>query len=408
MIETVTIEDFESSFNASDEYEVWDERLNKWVSYNDSCYCEQGGFPDPALAQEVIQLITVKDRRHNKIITWGLYPFTHDLPHLEYRHLSTEQSLLKDFIVWWQQNYPDAVTGWNSSLFDITYIYNRLCKVVGDTLANKLSPWGQVRQSEVDLGGRTAIKTHIAGIASLDYLDLYKKFTYSAQESYKLDYIAFVELGERKLENPGSTFKEFYTQHWQTFVSYNIKDVELVDKLDDKMKLMDLAFTIAYAAKVNYEDVFSPVKTWDVIIYNYLNERKTVIPRRRGEKKTGHFEGAFVKDPLIGKHHWCVSFDLNSLYPMLMIQYNMSPETLLDQRYNVSVDQLLNRDFDTSVLPDNVTMAASGQCFSKDKKGLMPTLAQHYYDQRVVSKKQMLGVKQRLEAIKAERERRGL
>lgn len=202
--------------------------------------------------------------------------------------------------------------------------------------------------------------------------------------------------------------KEIKQDCWNVFVSYNVRDVELVDKLDDKMKLMDLALTIAYAAKVNYEDVFSPVKTWDIIIYNYLNERKVVVPPRKDGKKDGHYEGAYVKDPIVGKHYWCCSFDLNSLYPMLMIQYNMSPETIIDRRYQVSVEQLLKKEFDTSVLPDNVTMAASGQCFSKDRKGLMPTLAQHYYDQRVVAKKQMIGVKQWLEAIKAEKARRGL
>lgn len=171
------------------------------------------GFPDPKTANEQILLVTVKDTRHNQIITWGLYDFTNDLDHVEYRHFSSEQSLLKDFIGWWHQNCPDAVTGWNSSLFDITYLYNRMCRVLSDTLANKLSPWGQVNQRDIDLGGRTAQKTYIAGVASLDYLDLYKKFTYSAQESYKLDYIAWVELGERKLENPTGTgqFKAFYS-----------------------------------------------------------------------------------------------------------------------------------------------------------------------------------------------------
>ena len=353
------------------------------------------GFPDPAQANEVIQLITVKDTHDNKVITWGLYPFDNDLGHVEYRHLSSEQSLLKDFMVWWQQNYPDAVTGWNSSLFDLTYLYNRMCKVVGETLANKLSPWGQVGQRDIDLGGRTAQKTYIAGVASLDYLDLYKKFTYSAQESYKLDYIAFVELGERKLENPGSTFKEFYTQHWDTFVRYNIRDVELVDKLDDKMKLMDLALTIAYAAKVNYEDVFSPVKTWDVIIYNYLNDLKTVIPPRKDGKKDGHYEGAYVKDPLIGKHRWCCSFDLNSLYPHLIMQYNMSPETITELRVQTSVDKLLAKEVDLQEVYDNdYAMAANGWCFRRDKKGLLPTQMQLYYDKRVIYKKEMLKAKQ--------------
>lgn len=359
------------------------------------------GFPDPAQANEVIQLITIKDTHDNKVITWGLYPFDNDLSHVEYRHLSSEQSLLKDFIVWWQQNYPDAVTGWNSSLFDLTYLYNRMCKVLGDTLANKLSPWGQIRQAEVDLGGRKAMKTYIAGVASLDYLDLYKKFTYTNQESYKLDHIAFVELSERKLENPGSTFKEFYTKYWDTFVRYNIRDVELVDKLDDKMKLMDLALTLAYAAKVNYEDVFGPVKTWDVIIYNYLNDQKIVVPPRRNSEKAGQFEGAYVKDPLTGKHNWCMSFDLNSLYPHLIMQYNMSPETITDLRLNTSVDRLLSKSVDlTEVYENNYSMAANGWCFSKEKRGLLPTQMQRYYDLRVVYKKQMIKVKQEYEKTK--------
>lgn len=196
---------------------------------------------------------------------------------------------------------------------------------------------------------------------------------------------------------------------WSEFCRYNIRDVELVDKLDDKMKLMDLALTMAYAAKVNYEDVFSPVKTWDIIIYNYLNERKIVVPPRKDGKKDGHYEGAYVKDPLIGKHNWCCSFDANSLYPMLMIQYNMSPETVVDERLNVRVEGLLEKKYDLSeVAAKGLTMAASGQCFRTDKRGLMPSLAQHYYDQRVVTKKEMIKVKQDLEKIKGELIKRGI
>ena len=359
------------------------------------------GFPDIATANEVIQLITIKDTRRQNLITWGLRDFNNDLPHVEYRVFRNEQAMLTDFIAWWQHNCPDVVTGWNSSLFDVTYMYNRMCRVIGDTLANKLSPWGQVRQSEVDLGGRKAIKTHIAGVASLDYLDLYKKFTYSNQESYKLDHIAYVELNERKLENPGKTFKDFYTDHWDTFVRYNVRDVELVDKLDDKMKLMDLALTLAYAAKVNYEDVFGPVKTWDVIIYNYLNDQNVVIPRRKDGTKSQAFEGAYVKDPLVGKHNWAMSFDLNSLYPHLIMQYNMSPETITDLRLNTSVDRLLTKEVDLSeAVERDYAVAANGWCFSKEKRGLLPTLMQLYYDKRVIYKKQMIKAKQDYEVTK--------
>ena len=359
------------------------------------------GFPEPATAGERILLITIKDTRHNNIVTFGLHPFVNDMANVEYRHSADESDLLKDFIVWWQQNYPDIVTGWNSSLFDLTYLYNRMCRVLGESVANKFSPWGHVRQREIDFGGRKALKTYLGGIASLDYLDLYKKFTYSAQESYKLDYIAQIELGERKLENPGSTFKEYYQNHWQTFVKYNIRDVELVDRLDDKMKLIDLALTIAYAAKVNYEDVFGPLKTWDVIIYNYLNDRRIVIPPRKGEVKEQAFEGAYVKDPLVGKHNWCVSFDLNSLYPHLIMQYNMSPETITDKRFDVSVDKLLEKACDLSSLTDlDYTMAANGWCFKKDVRGLLPIQMERYYNLRLTYKKKMIEAKQQYQKTK--------
>lgn len=372
----------------------------------------EDGFPDPKTAGEQIILLTIKDTRHSKVITWGVSSygeFNNPYDYVEYRPFSTEQNLLKDFMVWWQQNYPDVVTGWNSSLFDLTYLYNRMQRVLGNTLANKLSPWGQVNQRDVVLGGRTATKTSFAGIASLDYLDLYKKFTYSTQESYKLDHIAWVELGERKVENPGSSFKEFYTNHWNTFVSYNVRDVELVDRLDAKMKLMDLALTLAYAAKVNYEDVFSPVKTWDIIIYNYLNRSKVVVPPRKNGEKTQAYEGAYVKDPLVGKHDWCVSLDLNSLYPHLIMQYNMSPETITDMKLDVSVNKLLTKECDLQEAYDNgYAVAANGCCFSRKEKGLLPTQMQLYYDKRVIYKNEMLKAKQDLENIDAELAKRGI
>jgi len=363
----------------------------------------EDGFPDPRSANERILLITIKDSRHKKVVTFGLHPYKSTRDDCKYVHCSSEQHLLKEFMVFWQQNYPDVITGWNSSLFDITYIYNRMVKVVGETLASKLSPWNQVQVREVEYaGGKTVDKVILAGIASLDYLDLYKKFTYSAQESYKLDYIAYVELGERKKENPGKSFKDFYTNHWDLFVEYNIHDVELVDKLDDKMKLMDLALTMAYDAKVNYEDIYSPVKVWDVIIYNYLNDRKTVIPQRKEDaKKTQSFEGAYVKDPLTGKHRWVCSFDLNSLYPHLIMQYNMSPETISDLRIDVSVDKLLRKECDLSeAVEKDYAVAGNGWCFSKDKKGLLPTQMQLYYDRRVIYKNEMIKAKQLFEETK--------
>ena len=171
------------------------------------------------------------------------------------------------------------------------------------------------------------------------------------------------------------------------------------------MKFFDLAFTMAYDAKITYEDVYSPVKMWDNIIYNYLLEQKTVIPNR--PKQTGDaasYAGGYVKDPLVGKHKWAASFDLNSLYPMLICQYNMSPETLVDgERLPITVDSILDGKADLSyAFEQDYCVTGSGCLFRKDKRGLLPTLMQLYYDRRVLYKKAMLKTRQEYENTKNE------
>lgn len=365
----------------------------------------ENGFPNPVEAAERILLLTIEDTSKNKIITWGLYPFNDDPNHpehrpgVEYRQFDTEQAMLKDFTVWWSMHCPDIVTGWFTSQFDITYMYNRMVKIVGEKYAKLLSPWKQVRQREIEFKGRTFVKTYIAGVAHLDYVELYQKFTYKNRESYSLDHICEIELGEKKLENPGVNFKDFYTNYWDDFVRYNIRDVNLVIKLDLKMKLMAIAIVIAYLARVNFEDVFGPVKLWDNIIYNYLNRQKIVIPRRKSNTKEESFAGAYVKDPLIGKHNMCASLDLDSLYPMLVVQYNMSPETITDLKLDVSLAKLLDKSADLQLAYDNnYAVAANGWCFSKEKQGLLPTQMQRYFDQRAKYKKQMIKAKKEVEA----------
>ena len=232
----------------------------------------------------------------------------------------------------------------------------------------------------------------------IDYLDLYKKFTYTNQESYRLDHIAFVELGQRKLDHSEfDTFKDFYTGNWQKFIEYNIIDVELVDRLEDKMKLIELALTMAYDAKVNYNDVFFQVRTWDAIIYNYLKKKNIVIPPKERSEKDSQYAGAYVKEPIPGKYDWVVSFDLNSLYPHLIMQYNISPETLQDTRHpSTTVDKILNEQLTFEMYKD-YAVCANGAMYRKDVKGFLPELMEKMYGDRVVFKKKMLAAKQQYE-----------
>ena len=251
--------------------------------------------------------------------------------------------------------------------------------------------------------GRNHQLYDIQGVAHLDYFDLYRKFTYTAQESYRLDHIAFVELGERKDGNPYETFRDWYTKDYQSFIEYNITDVEIVDKLEDKMKLIEFCLTMAYEAKVNYMDVLGSVKYWDILIYNYLRDKNIVIPQKSTTSKSDKFEGAYVKDPQVGMHKWVMSFDLNSLYPHLIMQYNISPETLLsqDKIKDMKVDKLLNKEFDTSQFKEkNVTMTPNGAMFKTDKKGFLPEIMESMYNDRVKYKNLMLKSKQEYENTK--------
>ena len=249
--------------------------------------------------------------------------------------------------------------------------------------------WNLISRREIYIKGRKQIAYDLPGIATLDYLELYRKFTYSNQESYKLDYICSVELGEKKLDHSEyDTFKEFYENDRQKFIEYNIHDVRLVDKLDGKMKLLDLAFTMAYDAKVNYEDVFSQVRMWDNYIYVELLKRKIAIPPKKESNKDEKYAGAYVKEPNPGMYDWVVSFDLNSLYPHLIMQYNISPETLQDVKHpTVTVDKILNEEVNIN---GPFAVCANGAQYSREKQGFLPQLMQKMYDERVIFKKKMI------------------
>ena len=359
----------------------------------------ENGFPNLNEANEEILLITIKDNHHKQLVTFGCKPYTADREDLRYIQSTDEALMLRAFCHFFKDNYPDVITGWNINGFDIPYLVNRIRKVLGDNYVQMLSPWGMVSDKKIYTNGKDINGYSFMGISTLDYLELYKKFTYQNQESYRLDYIAQVELSEKKLENPFDTFKEFYTNDWDKFVKYNIHDVELVDKLEDKMKLIELVFTLAYSSKVNYEDVFSPVRMWDMIIFNYLHQRKIAIPlKEEMGSKTEAFEGAYVKDPLVGQHKWVASFDLNSLYPHLIMQYNMSPETLTNTRIDVNVEKLLNKE--PINVPVGLALAANGWCYNKENKGFLPALMEEMYNNRSKYKKQMIKAQQEYEKTK--------
>ena len=371
----------------------WDKDLIKIWSIDIETETEEG-FPNIERANEKLLLITVQDNHSKEIVTFGTKEYTGDArQHNNWRYVycRDEKILFHKFLDYWIENYPDVITGWNSQFFDLAYLWRRMCHVIGEDHARRLSPWKIVHEREIYVKGNKEFAIAIAGIAQLDYLDLYKKYTYTAQESYRLDNIAFVELGQKKLDHSEyATFSDFYKNDWNKFVDYNVIDTVLVDRLEDKMKLIELQLTMAYNAKINYDDVFSQVRMWDMIVHNYLMKVNVVIPPKSSKDKSTQFEGAFVKEPLIGLHKWVASFDLNSLYPHLIMQYNISPETLQQESVEKGVDHYLKNPAKKS----DYAVAANGSQYRKDFRGVFPSIMEDFYNQRKVAKKEMLQAQQ--------------
>ena len=362
----------------------------------------ENGFPDIDNPVEELLAITVKNQSNKQIITWGIGDFKTDRPDVTYIKCKNEKSLVMEFMKFWTKNYPDVITGWNTKFFDIPYMFNRIRNIVDEKVLKKFSPWNLVEKESIVVRGREQTHYNIFGIAMLDYLDLYKKFIPTKPESYKLDYIGKVELGKGKDEMPYDTFREWYTKDFQSFIDYNIQDVEIVDGLEDKLKLIELVLTMAYEAKVNYTDVFSQVRMWDMLIYNYLKKENIMIPPKENNIKDDKYEGAYVKDPITGMHNWIVSFDINSLYPHLIMQYNISPEKIIGvEPSGISVDKLLNNATPlTHLKAEGACITPNGAKFKVDSPGFLPRLMESMYNDRVKFKTLEFKAKQEYQKTK--------
>ena len=366
----------------------------------------QHGFPDVENPIEEVLLISVIDNATKEIHTWGSGEWkcvsdeVRDLP-VNYTYCSDEYDLLQNFMEWWANNYPDVITGWNIEQFDMPYLVNRIDRIFGGDSKNNLSPYNMTRKRMVRGHNREILKVDIKGIIQLDYMDLYKKFTYTFQESYRLDYIAEVELGKNKLESGYETFREFYENDWNRFIDYNIIDTKLVDELDDKMKFLELIITMAYDCKCNYNDIFSSVRTWDCLLYNHLLEQNIMIPQKKEHYSKG-FPGGYVQEPKTGKYRWVVSVDATSLYPSIIMQHNLSPEMLAENHKPIdcTVDSILERRHQLKLQDHDLSMAANGYLYRKDKQGFMADITQKFFDDRQRYKKLMKQAEQEYEDTK--------
>ena len=361
------------------------------------------GFPQPDEARHPVTAITIKNNLNNTFIVWGLgdYDVSKSIikgNRIEYNKCSNEKELLTKFLTHWSANVPDVISGWNVKYFDIPYLVNRVRILFNDDTTKKFSIHRiKPKRSQSKYEDNYY---QIYGTSVLDYLQLFKKFAlYGMQDSYRLDNIAHVVLGDKKLDySEYSSLNELYINNHQKFIDYNIKDTELVERLDDKLGLISLTLTLSYKANVPYECAFGSTRIWDTYIYNMLRRHKLVISPQKPVLNDRQIEGAYVKEPITGMHDWVASFDLNSLYPHLIMQYNISPETIVEEVIpNVTVDKLLNRE--KYNIPKNRVMSATGQLFNNNQRGIFPQIVDHMYSERKAIKNKALEQKQKLEDL---------
>ena len=282
----------------------------------------ENGFPDINKATEPITAIAVHQLNGTTTV-YGYGEYNNQDENVDYVLCENEIHLCERFLTDWSSSPPDVVTGWNIKFFDIPYLINRFTRILGEDNVTKLSPWNIISKRNATFKGKEQDVYDIVGVSALDYLELYQWYAPGGKnvENYRLDTVASVELGESKLSyDEYDSLHQLYKQDYQKFIDYNIKDVKLVLRLEDKLKLVELALTLAYDTKTNYDDVFAQTRMWDALIYNYLLEKNIVVPPRRIANKFSAFEGAYVKEPQIGLHNWVASFDLNSLYPHLIMR----------------------------------------------------------------------------------------
>ena len=375
------------------------------VAYLDIEVAFDKGFPEPEEAKNEVTAITVGFRDFK--IVFGCGDYKEHIKGVKYYKFTDEEALLRGFLEIWEKIRPDVITGWYVEVFDVPYLVNRIIRILGEEAVARLSSWGIIEPREMKDRGKVKNVYNIVGTSILDYIRLYHKFTYVKRESYKLGFIAEVELGETKVDyGEYKDLEDLRKRNFQKYIEYNIHDINHAERLEKKLGLLEIIYAIAFWGKVNFEDAFSPVRTWDVIIHNYLMDKKIVIPQKKESINLRNLVGAFVKIPQTGRHEWVISFDLASLYPHLIMMYNISPEMFRGMiNKNIPIDEMLQgalSKFKDTMIEQEVTMAANLCLFSKESLGFLPALMHRFYNERDSAKKKMLDVQAAYEKNKSD------
>jgi DNA polymerase elongation subunit (family B) len=360
-------------------------------------------FPKPEDPTHPINVITVYDTVRKHFVTWGLKAYHVKKEHTTYIHCRSEKELLSRFLNFFISDYPDILSGWNSEFFDVPYIINRITRILGEDETKKLSPVGYIRPI-VFKGrfGREQVHWHIEGVSCVDYLDIYKRFCPVLRESYKLDAIGQVELGEKKIDYGDTNLASLADDNWELFIDYNIQDVNLLVRLEEKLQYLKLLRMIAYAGLTTFEGALGSLSVITGLCAIRARTRNQRIPTFNKEVHSDEQNaGAYVGDPLKGFQKNVVSFDANSLYPNVMITLNLSPETkvgvIVDktdneitiQHVNGQTFKLSNHHFVEFVKKEKIAISKAKVLFTQKEKGVIPETVDHFYKKRVEIKRQL-------------------
>lgn len=366
-------------------------------------------FPKPEEASHMINVITIYDSVEELYYTWGINPYETDQKDVIYTHCKNEAELLQRFLDHYCKDRPDILSGWNSEIFDIPYIINRVRNVLGEEATRLFSPVHSEIMKPIyqriyrgNFGMQT-IKYVVEGVSMLDYLDVYKTFSMGMRDSYKLDNIAHIELGENKVDIGDTNLAELSLNDWKTFVDYNIHDVRLLVRLEAKLMYMDLARMLSYVGLTPFNAALGTISTVNgrAIVEARKQDPPRVIPTFiKGDDRTEKYEGAYVGEPQRGFQNNIISFDANSLYPSVMITLNLSPETKVgsiigtqgDKVYIKTVNnkdiEMSYKDFTKWCEKNEIAVTRAKKLFSQKNKGIFPKITDHFYDIRKGKKKE--------------------
>tara|TARA_R100001440_G_scaffold55617_1_gene75505 strand:+ start:84 stop:1772 length:1689 start_codon:yes stop_codon:yes gene_type:complete len=327
--------------------------------------------------------------------------------------VQTEQELLYKFLDKFREMDPDIIIGWNSDYFDVPYLYYRMCNVLGEEMAAYLSPINKVRETP----WLKDQYIQIAGVESLDYMRLHKKYSWADEPSYRLDAIGEKYVGVNKIEYEGN-LDNLFESDINKFIEYNFRDVEILKLLDEKLEYLALTKNLSHKGKHNYSEVYANTKTQDGAISAYLLSQGIVPPSKdlNNVAKKG-YAGGFLFCPKAGIYNYMFDEDLTSLYPSIIMTINIGKETLIgriiaddDRNNRLGLNDLQAMDPETEILVENnkrqttnmkikqlinlvtdmeMSISANGVFFRTDKESVLSTILKKWFNERVKYKKEM-------------------